>query len=94
MNLTKTIIELANAYNETMWHNYASCFKEVTVDRDGLDVVPRDILNVLIALLGVDQTSVWINKKISDLDNNSVIELVNNDIGRKAVKMFVLSMPN
>ena len=54
----------------------------------------KDILNVLIALLGVEQTSVWINKKISDLDNNSVIELVNNDIGRKAVKMFVLSMPN
>lgn len=94
MNLTKTIIELANAYNEIIWYNYASCFKEVDVDRDELDVVPRDVLNVLIALLGVEQTSVWINKKISGLDNNSIIELINNDIGRKAVKMFILSMPN
>ena len=94
MNLSKTIVNLANAYDETIWSNFSKCFPEVTVNTDNLGLLPKDILNVLIELLGIEQTKEWIRKKLNALDNNSAIELLSSDIGTKALKMFILSMPN
>ena len=88
------IKELADAYNVEMWNNFANCFKAVEVQDDILKKVPQDIVNVIVGLLGYEQAKKWVLEGIPDLDNNSVINLVANETGIKAVKMFVLSMPN
>ena len=88
------INELADAYNVEMWNKFANCFKSVEVQDDILKKVPQDIVNVIVGLLGYEQAKKWVLEEISDLDNHSVINLVANETGIKAVRMFVLTMPN
>ncbi|OPZ90496.1 MAG: hypothetical protein BWY74_02308 [Firmicutes bacterium ADurb.Bin419] len=88
------INKLADAYNVEMWNNFANCFKVVEVQGDILKKVPQDIVNVIVGLLGYEQAKRWVLEEIPDLDNYSVINLVANETGIKAVRMFVLTMPN
>jgi|BioPla2DNA2_1021312.scaffolds.fasta_scaffold126746_1 hypothetical protein len=88
------INELADSYNVEIWNNFAKCFKAVEVQDDILKKVPQDIVNVIVGLLGYDQAKKWVLERIPDLDNYSVIDLATNEKGIKALKMFVLSMPN
>ena len=94
MEMYETINKLAIAYNDVMWNKFANCFHKVEIQDNILVQIPADIVNVLVHILGYEETKNWVLKKISYLDNQSVIELVKNEKGIKAVKMFVLSMPN
>jgi hypothetical protein len=88
------IKQLADAYNAEMWNKFANCFKTIEVQDDILKKVPQDIVNVIVGLLGYEQAKRWVLEEIPDLDNCSVINLIVSETGVKAVKMFVLSMPN
>ena len=94
MNLTEEIKKLAEAYNELLWNNFEKCFQPVEINDEILKIIPKDILNVLVTLLGIDETKVWVCRNLKALDNNTVQELVKSEIGVKALKMFILSMPN
>ena len=90
MNITKNIIELANAYNEKLWKQFSGLFPNSNTEIEGL---PKDITNVLCVLIGTEETKKWIKFDLELLDGNSISELVTTDIGTKAVKMFVLTLP-
>ncbi len=88
-----SIMELYNAYNDDLWKIYAKSFKEVSEKIGNLDKIPQDILNVLVGLLGLEEANVWIKTEIKELDNNIILDLIKTEIGIKALKMFLLSMP-
>lgn len=92
--MAKEINELAKTYNDEMWNRFANCFKTIEVHDDILRKVPQDIVNAIVGLLGYEQAKKWVLEGIPDLDNYSVIDLIANGKGVKAVKMFVLSMPS
>jgi len=92
--MRETINNLTNIYNETMWNKFAKCFHDFETDDEILNKVPSDIVNVLVHILGYEQSKKWVAEKIPDLDYNTVIDLVKSEKGIKAVKMYVLSMPN
>ncbi len=88
-----SIMELYNAYNDDLWKIYANSFKEVSEKIGDLDKIPQDILNVLVGLLGLEEANVWIKTEIKGLDNNIILDLIKTEVGIKALKMFLLSMP-
>jgi len=94
VKITETIDKLADAYNDVMWNKYSNCFQKVQTKDEILCKVPNDIINVLVYILGYDQAKNWILQEIPELDDQIVVELVKSQRGIKAVKMFVLSMPN
>ena len=94
MNITKTISALSTAYDEKNWLNFVNSFKEIPVQSEILDAIPRDIRRVLINLLGLKESEEWIIKKLKALDNNSVLDLISSEVGIKAVKMYIITMPN
>lgn len=88
------INRLADSYNAEIWNNFANCFKIVEVKDDILKKVPQDIINVIVELLRYEQAMRWVLEEIPALGNYSVINLVTNEAGIKAVRMFILTMPN
>jgi hypothetical protein len=64
VHLTKTIIDLSNSYDESMWRNYSECFRDKLVNDEDLRILPRDILIALVGLLGIDETKIWIKKEL------------------------------
>lgn len=92
--MKKEISKLANAYNAEIWNNFVNCFKAVEVKDDILMKVPQDIVNVIVGLLGYEQAKKWVLEEIPDLGNYSVINLVTDEVGLNAVRMFILTMPN
>lgn len=93
--MTETAVKkLANAYKEKYWNDFFKCFPTITAKNEILINVPNDILSALIGLIGEEQVEQWMNYKFEDLDNMKPIDLVKTNEGLKALKMYILSMPN
>lgn len=88
------IIELSAAYDDVLWTKFANDFETVTTRTGNLETVPQAILNVLVGLLGERTADMWIGKEVTYLDNTVGLELLNTEMGIKALKMFLLTMPN
>ena len=84
----------ANEYNEANWKKFSNCFKEYTDLDDCFEVIPKDIVNVLIGLLGVEESKEWIKKNLKQLDFMTVVELSKTEKGLNALKAFIMRMPN
>lgn len=89
-----TIDSFANAYNEKMWNNFSMCFSVVTKKTDFMVGIPDDILAALVGILGENAIEQWLNSELKLLDDNKAIDLLKSEKGVKALKMFILSMPN
>ena len=92
MSNNEKIEFFANEYNHQDWKAYSRCFRETEIPEKLLDIMPDDIIRPLLYLLGDDYTQIWINKEIKALDNQKPVELVKTDIGRRALKEFVMRM--
>jgi hypothetical protein len=90
----KNVTTLANAYNEVYWNRFAESFPKIKNETYTQVNIPNDIFSALVGILGESLIGEWLNKELKLLDNNKPIELLNSDNGRKALKMFILSMPN
>ncbi len=89
-----TIDLLANAYNEKLWSNFEQCFPRIKQKTSVMMGIPDDILAALVAILGENSIEQWLNTELKLLDNNKAIDLMKSEKDIKALKMFILSMPN
>lgn len=85
---------LSSAYNEKIWNNFAQCFPSIKNKTDVMLGIPDDILSALVGVLGETAFEQWLNNEIKLLDNNKAIDLLKTEKGTKALKMFILSIPN
>ena len=91
---TMTIDSLANAYNEKLWNNFTKCFSGINKKNDIMYEIPDDILSVLVGILGESAIEQWLNSELKLLENSKAIDLLKSEKGIKALKMFLLSIPN
>jgi len=86
--------KISNAYKDEYWNNFSKCFPLTVPQNKALSSIPEDVLSSLIGIVGEEQTESWFNCEIEDLDNIKPIDLIESEEGLKALKMFILSMPN
>ena len=94
MNKDVGVDYFANEYNEEHWKDYNQGFKPIDIPANLLNTLPEDIIRPLIYLLGYDYTSKWITMRFEDLDNQTPLELSKTKKGIKALKAFIMRMPN
>jgi uncharacterized protein (DUF2384 family) len=92
--MERNVTALANAYNDVYWNRFAASFPKVKNETIKIANIPDDIFSALVGILGESFIEDWLNKELKLLDNNKAIDLLKSETGRKALKMFILSMPN
>lgn len=90
----KNVSTLASAYNEVYWNRFAEFFPKIKNQIDTQINIPNDIFSALVGILGESLIGEWLNKELELLDNNKAIDLLKSEKRRKALKIFILSMPN
>lgn len=81
----------ADEYNQDNWSEYAQCFKQVDVSIEG---VSQDIVNAVCTILGMESGIEWLKTPFSLFEGKSAIELVKTKKGCKAIKAFIMRLPN
>ena len=69
-------------YEEEAWNKYASCFEDVNTQIDG---VPQEIVNAIFTILG---------DALHKFGGKSAVELLKTEKGEKALKAFIMRLPN
>jgi len=82
---------LFHEYEEEAWNSYASCFEIVNVQIDG---VPQEIVNAVCGILGERTGYDWLHKPLHNFNGKSAVELVKTEKGEKALKAFIMRLPN
>lgn len=83
----------ANEYNDSNWRDFSKCFSSSNLT-DNFNGIPNDIINALAGLLGEDECKVWVRKKLDGMGSFSAVELSKTEEGLKALKSFIMRMPN
>jgi len=94
MVINNKIDFFAGIFNEVSWKKYCDNFLDTVVPLDLLEELPIDILQPLVYMLGDEYTYKWIKMEIKAIDNFTPIELSCSDKGIKALKAFIMRMPN
>ena len=77
-------------YNDDDWKDFVNCFENADVCIRG---VPQDIINVIYSLIG-ENGEVWLNKPLHKFDGKTALDLLLSEKGEKALKAFIMRMPN
>jgi len=80
-----------NEYEDEAWNSYASCFETVDAQIDG---VPQEIVNAVYAILGERTGYDWLHIPLHNFNGKSAIELLKTEKGEKALKAFIMRLPN
>lgn len=86
----KSIDSFSKEYNEESWMKYASL---CSGDRDVVDDIPQDIVNVVFTVLGNDMGYDWLQRPLSVFEGKTVKELLEIPNGEKALKAFIMRLP-
>lgn len=78
-------------YEEEAWNRYASCFEDVNTQIDG---VPQEIVNAIFTILGDATGYDWLHKPLHKFGGKSAVELLKTEKGEKALKAFIMRLPN
>jgi len=81
-------------FNEKNWQRFSSCFKEQEDIDSEFRKIPTDIFKTIVGLLGEESGKNWCKRNLNQLDSKTVFELVDSEQGIKALKAFLLRMPN
>jgi len=92
MSDLETVERLANSYNDKAWEEFFVFYDCVKLKEDEFSEVPKDIARVIVGMLGKEQANEWVKKPLQRLDNQKVIDLIKNEKGVIALKVFLLSM--
>jgi hypothetical protein len=84
----------AKEYNEENWKAFSNCFSNVIISNTSNLKVPIDILKCLVGLLGEESALKWIELKFEQLEGKTAVELSQNETYVKALKAFIMRMPN
>lgn len=82
---------LSNEYNEDNWIEYARCFEEADIHIKG---IPQDIINAVVTILGAEVGYNWLRSPVHKLGGKNAIELLKTPKGEKALKAFIMRLPN
>ena len=77
-------------YNDDDWKDFVNCFEDADVCIMG---VPQDIINVIYSLIG-ENGEVWLNIPRHKFDGKTALDLLLSEKGEKALKAFIMRMPN
>ncbi len=81
----------ADEYKEEEWNEYANCFNEVNMHIEG---VPQDIVNAVMTILGNDSGYNWLHTPLYKFDGRSALDLLETSKGERALKAFIMRLPN
>lgn len=82
---------LSNEYSEENWIEYARCFEESDIYIKG---IPQDIINAVVTILGDEVGYNWLHSPFHKLGGKNAIELLKTPKGEKALKAFIMRLPN
>ena len=85
------LVFFANEYVEEDWKTYVKCFDTVNTTIDG---IPQDIVNAVLTVLGPVTGLSWLKSPLSTFNGKTVAELVLTEKGEKAIKAFIMRLPN
>jgi len=77
-------------YNDDDWKDFVNCFEDADV---GIMGVPQDIINVIYSLIG-ENGEAWLNTPLHIFDGKTALDLLLSEKGEKALKAFIMRMPN
>ncbi|HCJ14575.1 MAG TPA: hypothetical protein DHV77_05025 [Erysipelotrichaceae bacterium] len=77
-------------YNDDDWIDFANCFDKADIIIKG---VPQDVINAIFALLG-DNGADWLKTPLHKLDGKTALDLLSSEKGEKALKAFIMRIPN
>ena len=90
--ITMDMLEMFfNEYEEEKWNRYASCFEDANTQ---IDDVPQEILNAIFTILGDVDGCNWLHTPIHKFNGKSAVELLKTEKGEKALKAFIMRLPN
>lgn len=81
----------AGEYKEEEWNKYANCFDELNIHIEG---VPQDIVDVVLTILGSDVGYNWLYTPLHKFDGKSALDLLKTPKGERALKAFIMRIPN
>lgn len=77
-------------YNDDDWKDFVNCFNYADISIKG---VPQDIINVIYSLIGENGED-WLNTPLHKFDGKTALDLLLSEKGEKALKAFIMRMPN
>lgn len=80
-----------NEYEEEAWNRYTSCFEDVDTQIEG---VPQEIVNAVFTILGDVSGYDWLHTSLHNFNGKSAVELLKTEKGEKALKAFIMRLPN
>jgi len=78
-------------YEDESWNRYASCFEKLNTQIEG---VPQDIVNAVLTILGETEGYDWLHTPLRKFEGKSAVELAKTEKGQKALKAFIMRLPN
>lgn len=82
---------LANEYSEESWNAYSNCFVESDILVEG---VPQDIVNAVVTILGDEVGCKWLHTPLHKLKGQNALVLLKTSKGERALKAFIMRLPN
>lgn len=81
----------SNEYNEELWMNFMKCFDETYIHIEG---VPQDIVNAVVSILGDEVGCNWLHTPFHKFNGQNALDLLKTPKGEKALKAFIMRLPN
>lgn len=85
---------LLKEYKEEDWKEYSLLFQKVNIPIELENILPEDVMKVLIFLLGENRVLKWINYNFEIIDNMTPLEIIKIPNGLKVLKAFIMRIPN
>lgn len=82
---------LSNEYMEDNWIAYSRSFEESDIHIKG---IPQDIINAVVAILGNEVGCHWLCSPFHNLGGENAIELLKTPKGERALKAYIMRLPN
>ena len=90
--ITMDMLEFfAEEYKEEEWNKYSDCFDELNMHIEG---VPQDIVDAVLTILGSDVGYNWLYTPLHNFDGKSALDLLKTPKGERALKAFIMRLPN
>lgn len=81
----------ASEYKEEEWNKYAKCFDKLNVYIEG---VQQDIVDAVLAILGSDEGYNLLHTPLHKFLGKSALDLVKTIKGERALKAYIMRLPN
>ena len=81
----------AEEYDETNWNEFSKCFKKADID---IPEIPQDIICAVLGILGKETGYMWLHTSLQKFGDKNALELLKTPKGEKALKAYIMRLPN